>query len=89
MDTSKTQTVYERLSIQPFINARGTITTLGGSIMPPQVVEAMAEASKQFVSLNELLDKAGARMSHRHGPGCHRGPSRHRWAARRVHHQPG
>ena len=32
-----TATMYHRLGLRPFINARGTITTLGGSIMPPEV----------------------------------------------------
>ena len=56
-------TVYERLGVRTFINARGTITTLGGSVMPPSVVEAMAEASRQFVHLEELHEKAGARIA--------------------------
>lgn len=56
-------TLYERLGLRTFINARGTITTLGGSIMPPAVVEAMAEASRHFVHLNELHEKAGARIA--------------------------
>ena len=50
-------TLYQRLGLRPFINARGTITTLGGSIMPAPVVEAMAEAARQFVHLNELHER--------------------------------
>ena len=56
-------TVYERLGLRTFINARGTITTLGGSIMPGEVVDAMVEASRSFVHLNELHKKAGARIA--------------------------
>lgn len=55
--------VYERLGVPTFINARGTITTLGGSIMPAQVVEAMAAAARSFVPLGELHNKAGARIA--------------------------
>ncbi|MEW6750692.1 MAG: aminotransferase class V-fold PLP-dependent enzyme [Candidatus Latescibacterota bacterium] len=55
--------LYERLGVRTFINACGTITTLGGSIMPPRVVEAMAEASRRFVHLNELQEKAGQRIA--------------------------
>jgi len=55
-------TIYERLGVQTFINARGTITTLGGSVMPADVVEAMTEASRHFVQLDELQKKAGARI---------------------------
>lgn len=54
---------YARLGVRTFINARGTITTMGGSIMPPRVVQAMAEASRHFVSLEDLLDKAGDRIA--------------------------
>lgn len=54
---------YQRLGIEPFINAHGCITTMGGSIMPPPVVEAMAEASRHFMPLEELHDKAGARIA--------------------------
>ena len=56
-------TPYERLGLRTFINARGTITTLGGSIMPDEVVQAMVEASRNFVHLNELHEKAGARIA--------------------------
>ncbi|MEE2832212.1 MAG: aminotransferase class V-fold PLP-dependent enzyme [Candidatus Latescibacterota bacterium] len=55
--------VYARLGVPTFINARGTITTLGGSVMPPEVVEAMAAASRSFVPLGELHEKVGARIA--------------------------
>lgn len=45
------------------INGVGVVTHLGGSIMPPEVVEAMEQASKQFVSLTELQKKVGARIA--------------------------
>ena len=56
----RAQTIYERLGICPVINGYGHVTTLGGSIMPPQVVEAMIEAAQHYVSLHELHQKAGA-----------------------------
>ncbi len=56
-------TIYENLGLRTFINARGTITTLGGSLMPPEVVEAMAQAARHFVHLNELHEKAGRRLA--------------------------
>ena len=58
-----TPSIYERLGVRPFINARGTITTLGGSIMPPQVIEAMVEASQQFIPLNQFQEKAGEHIA--------------------------
>jgi L-seryl-tRNA(Ser) seleniumtransferase len=55
--------VYERLGIRPVINGVGVVTVLGGSIMPPEVVQAMEEASRHFVPLPELQKKAGARIA--------------------------
>jgi D-glucosaminate-6-phosphate ammonia-lyase len=39
------------------------VTVLGGSIMPPEVVEAMVEASKHFIQLPELQRKVGERIA--------------------------
>src|SRR5262245_50512913 len=55
--------IYARLGVRPVINGIGTVTVLGGSIMPPEVVRAMEEASKQFVSLPELQKKVGAKIA--------------------------
>lgn len=55
--------VYESLGIKPVINAIGTVTALGGSVMPAEVVAAWAEAANHFVDLAELQDKAGARVA--------------------------
>ena len=46
--------IYERLGVRTLINARGTYTYLSGSVMPPEVVEAMAEAAQSFVDIREL-----------------------------------
>ena len=51
--------IYTRLGIRPVINAVGTVTVLGGTIMPPEVVAAMEEAGRYFVSMPELLEKSG------------------------------
>jgi L-seryl-tRNA(Ser) seleniumtransferase len=55
--------VYKTLGVKPIINAAGTITTLGGSIMPPEVVAAWTAASRQFVNLLELQDRIGQRVA--------------------------
>jgi L-seryl-tRNA(Ser) seleniumtransferase len=55
--------VYEALGIKPVINAAGTFTALGGSVMPPEVVAAWVEASKHFVDLVQLQDKVGERIA--------------------------
>ena len=51
--------IYDKLGIKKLINAEGTLTRMGGSVMDPGVMEEMIEASKYFVDLNELLEKAG------------------------------
>ena len=51
--------IYESLGVTPIINATGTFTRLGGSLMPPAVVDAMAQASREFVCLEELQYRAG------------------------------
>jgi L-seryl-tRNA(Ser) seleniumtransferase len=51
--------VYEELGVKPMINAWGTITKVGGSRMHPDVLEAMTEASRSFVDIHVLLDRAG------------------------------
>jgi len=50
--------IYERLGVRRLINARGTHTRLGGTLMRPEVQEAMQEASRGYVVLDELQDKA-------------------------------
>jgi D-glucosaminate-6-phosphate ammonia-lyase len=55
--------VYESLGIKRVINATGTVTFLGGSIMPPEVAAAWVEASKHFVNLFELQDRVGERIA--------------------------
>lgn len=48
---------YERLGVKPVINAWGTMSFLGGSILPPDVAEVWLEASRSFVPLDELQAK--------------------------------
>src|SRR5262245_24999674 len=55
--------VYRELGLRSLINAAGTYTALGGSLMPPEVVEAMAAAARQFVSLTELHAAVGKQIA--------------------------
>src|SRR3954469_25610619 len=55
--------VYEALGVKPVINATGTVTILGGSLMPPEVVAAWTEASQHFVNLLDLQEKVGERIA--------------------------
>jgi L-seryl-tRNA(Ser) seleniumtransferase len=58
-----TPSVYETLGVKHVINATGTVTILGGSLMPPEVVAAWSEAARHFVNLVELQDKVGERIA--------------------------
>jgi L-seryl-tRNA(Ser) seleniumtransferase len=56
-------TPYQQLGIKPVINCRGTHTVVGASKMWPELHDAMAEASRHYVVLDELQDKVGARLA--------------------------
>ena len=55
--------IYERLGIRTVINGNATLTRLGGSIMPPEVVDAMVDASKYFVDIIELQKRVGEELA--------------------------
>ena len=61
VDASKN--IYAKLGVKTLINAQGTYTTLGGSLMPPEVVQAMTEAAGWFVSIPDLQEKVGERIA--------------------------
>src|SRR5438445_370684 len=52
--------VYDRLGVKKRINGAGLVTRLGGSLMPPEVLEAMVEAAGAFVDIAELQARASA-----------------------------
>ena len=45
------------------VNANARLTLLGGSLMPPPVLKAMADAAAHFVDLPELHDRVGERLA--------------------------
>jgi L-seryl-tRNA(Ser) seleniumtransferase len=55
--------LYARLGVKTFINAYGTLTTLSGTLMWPEVSKAMEEASKQFVQIHDLQAQVGRRLA--------------------------
>ncbi|WP_127584274.1 aminotransferase class V-fold PLP-dependent enzyme [Paenibacillus koleovorans] len=54
---------YDRLGIKKIINGVGTVTVIGGSLMDPEVLAAMQEASRHYVDIRTLHRKAGARVA--------------------------
>jgi len=61
--SGKTTSIYDRIGVKTVINARGATTAAGGTLSDPLVMEAMAEASKAFVDLEELNAKVGERIA--------------------------
>jgi uncharacterized pyridoxal phosphate-dependent enzyme len=55
--------VYEAIGVKHVINATGTVTALGGSLMPAEVVAAWTSASRHFVNLIDLQNKVGERIA--------------------------
>ena len=55
--------IYDQLGVNKVINGAATLTRLGGSIMPPEVLEAMAEASRHFVDIDDLQAKVGTKIA--------------------------
>jgi D-glucosaminate-6-phosphate ammonia-lyase len=56
-------TLYQSLGIRPIINANATLTLLGGSLMPPEVLQAMNDAASCFVDLHALQVRVGERIA--------------------------
>jgi D-glucosaminate-6-phosphate ammonia-lyase len=55
--------IYQRLGVRTVINAVGTLTVLGGSLMPEEVKRAMEEASRSYVPIHELQAAVGRRLA--------------------------
>ena len=55
--------IYEELGVRPVINAVGTVTRSGGSLMPLEVLDVMREASQQYCLLDELHEKVGQKIA--------------------------
>ncbi len=55
--------IYKKLGVQTFINAYGTLTTLGGTLMGPEVRRAMDEAAQHFVAIHDLQKRVGVRLA--------------------------
>jgi seryl-tRNA(Sec) selenium transferase len=47
--------IYERLGVRPVINAVGTLTRIGGSLMAPEVVQSIVVTPHQWALDNLVL----------------------------------
>ena len=57
------ESIYESLGVRTVIDAWGTVTALGGSLMAPEVLQAMQSAAGAFVDMSELHTAAGRRIA--------------------------
>jgi len=55
--------VFTELGLRTFINAAGTYTSMTASLMPEEVMDAINSSAKEFVMLDEVQDKAGAKIA--------------------------
>ena len=55
--------IFESIGVQPLINCKGTFTIVTGSQSLPEVKQAMLEASKHYVHLDELMNGVGQRLA--------------------------
>jgi uncharacterized pyridoxal phosphate-dependent enzyme len=55
--------VFTELGLRTFINAAGTYTSMTASLMPDEVMDAINSSAKEFVMLDEVQDKAGAKIA--------------------------
>jgi L-seryl-tRNA(Ser) seleniumtransferase len=55
--------VYTRLGLRPIINAAGTYTHLGGSLLAAEVIEAMEAAAQNYVPIRDLSRAVGAKIA--------------------------
>src|SRR5438093_10739756 len=61
--TAASDNIYQRLGVRTVINAVGTVTVLGGSLMPEEVKQAMEQASRSYVPIHELQTAVGRRLA--------------------------
>src|SRR3977135_990317 len=58
-----TDNIYTRIGVRPFINARGTWTSLRGWLELPEVKAAKQAAAGHFVEIFELQRGVGKRLA--------------------------
>jgi L-seryl-tRNA(Ser) seleniumtransferase len=59
--------IFEQWGVAPIINATGSVTRLGGAVMPPEVLAAFASAAEDACSLEELQVAASRILARRTG----------------------
>ncbi len=55
--------IYRKLGVRPVIHGSGTTTRYGGSLLRPEALETMREASLALVNIDELNEAAGTAIA--------------------------
>jgi D-glucosaminate-6-phosphate ammonia-lyase len=55
--------LFQSIGVRPLINCKGTFTIVSGSQSLPEVKQAMLEASKHYVHLDELMEGVSKRLA--------------------------
>jgi seryl-tRNA(Sec) selenium transferase len=50
---------WDELGVTPMVNIQGTVTVIGGSVMKPEVMEAIRMGNMHFCVIDDLLVKSG------------------------------
>ena len=50
---------WDKLGVTPMVNIQGTVTVIGGSVMKPEVMEAIRMGNMHFCVIDDLLVKSG------------------------------
>lgn len=61
--TAAKRNLFEELGLRTFINAAGTYTAMTASLMHDEVIDTIISSSKEFVILDEVQDKVGAKIA--------------------------
>ena len=55
--------IFEQFGVEPIINCSGTVTRLGGALMPPEVLAAFNAAAGESVAIDHLQAAASRRIA--------------------------
>jgi uncharacterized pyridoxal phosphate-dependent enzyme len=62
-DRSGRRDLFKELGVTPVINCRVTYTALSGSLMMPEVMDAINQTANDFVDMYQLQDRVGEKMA--------------------------
>jgi D-glucosaminate-6-phosphate ammonia-lyase len=55
--------IYQSIGVRPIVNCKGTFTIISGSLSLPEVKQAMVEAGRHYVHMDELMEGVSKRLA--------------------------